>query len=155
MSKFIFEIGQISGVVEIKVSGHLDENFIQSDQVIPAGPLVKFNLDKLEGINSCGIREFINLLKRIPPETQIEYTHCPPFFIQQVNIVNGFLASHRKISSLYVPYVGTESEKEMIQFIDAKSLKISDVQKVINIDGEDYEFDGFIEKYFRFLSLKF
>lgn len=155
MTKFKFDIRQDLGSIEIKVVGHLDENFIQSEHTIPNGTLVKFNLDKLEGINSCGIREFINLLKRFPAETQVEYSHCPPFFIQQVNLVNGFLATNRKISSLYVPYIGLESENEVTQFVDATSLKISDVKKVIHINGEDYEFDGFIEKYFRFLTIKF
>lgn len=155
MTKLKFDIGQESGKVEIKIVGHLDENFIQNEHTIPAGALVKFNLEKLEGINSCGIREFINLLKRISSETQVEYHHCPPFFIQQVNIVNGFLASNRKIASLYVPYVGVESEKEVTQFIVATNLTISGVQKTITINGEAYEFDGFIDKYFRFLTIKF
>jgi hypothetical protein len=154
MSKFEFEIKPSDDVAKVKISGHLDENFVHTDYKLPPSKKIVFDLEKLQGINSCGIRDFINLLKDVPATTDIEYEKCPPFFIQQVNIVNGFLSSQRKVISLYAPYIGVEDEDEINHFIDARGLDLSTIQKNITIDGKEYEFDGIVEKYFRFLSLK-
>jgi hypothetical protein len=154
MSKFEFEIKSYADETVITISGHLDENFIHSEYQIPASKKVIFDLENLEGINSCGIRDFINLLKDIPDSTAVEYGKCPPLFIQQVNIVNGFLSPQRKVVSLYAPYIGIEDEEEMNHFIDVRSLNISQIERSVSLNGKEYEFDGVIEKYFRFMTLK-
>ncbi len=105
MSKFEFEIKPSDEETLIQISGHLDENFVHSDYKIPNSKKIVFDLEKLQGINSCGIRDFINLLRDIPSTASVEYQKCPPLFIQQVNIVNGFLSSQRKVVSLYAPYI--------------------------------------------------
>lgn len=154
MSKFEFEIKSSEDVTEIKISGHLDENFIHTEYQIPSSKRVIFDLEKLEGINSCGIRDFINLLKDIPDSTSVEYEKCPPLFIQQVNIVNGFLSTQKKVVSLYAPYIGIDDEEEINHFIDVRSLNPSQIEKTIIINGKEYEFDGILDKYFRFMNLK-
>jgi len=154
MSKFEFEIKSSVVSTVIKISGFLDENFVHTDYKIPPCEKIVFDLEKLQGINSCGIRDFINLLKEIPSSAIVEYEKCPPLFIQQVNIVNGFLSSQRRVVSLYAPYIGVEDEDELNHFIDVRNLNISEIQKMISVQGKDYEFDGVVEKYFRFLSLK-
>jgi hypothetical protein len=154
MSKFEFEIESSAEQTVIKISGHLDENFIHTEHQIPTTKKVIFDLERLEGINSCGIRDFINLLKDIPELTSVEYEKCPPLFIQQVNIVNGFLSPQRKVVSLFAPYIGIDDEEEMNHFIDVRNLNVSQIEKAIHVNGKEYEFDGIIEKYFRFLTLK-
>ncbi len=154
MSKFEFEIKSSPDQTVIKISGHLDENFIHTEHKIPTSKKVIFDLEKLEGINSCGIRDFINLLKDIPDSTLVEYEKCPPLFIQQVNIVNGFLSPQRKVVSLYAPYIGIDDEEEMNHFMDVRSLNLAQIEKTVKVDGKEYEFDGIIDKYFRFMTIK-
>jgi hypothetical protein len=153
MSKFNLEVVPDVSFTIIKIFGHLDEEFIQSEVNLPPSDIIRFDLAKLDGINSCGIREFISLLKRIPLATMIEYHNCPTIFIIQVNMVNGFLGQNRKVISLFAPYVGIQTENEALYFYEMNGLNTSDILKVIKINDEDHEFDGSIEKYFRFLSL--
>ena len=153
MSKFKLEIISESGYITIKFVGHLDEDFIQREIDLPSSEVVKCDLSRLDGINSCGIREFITFLKRIPSTTMIEYHNCPPVFIMQVNMVNGFLGLNRKVFSLFAPYVGVDTENEVLYFYETSGLKASDVLSIIKMNDEDHEFDGSIEKYFRFLNL--
>ena len=153
MSKFNLEFFSEAHFTTIKIFGHLDEEFIQSEVDLPSADIIRFDLASLDGINSCGIREFISLLKRIPLTSMIEYHNCPTIFIIQVNMVNGFLGQNRKVVSLFAPYVGIQSENEILHFYEMKGLNTSDILKVVKINDEDHEFDGSIEKYFRFLSL--
>ena len=152
MSKFNLEVIPGAGLTTMKISGHLDEDFIQSEVNLPSTDIIKFDFAKLDGINSCGIREFITLLKRFPTTSMIEYHNCPPTFIIQVNMVNGFLAPNRKVMSLFAPYIGVVTENEVLHFYDMAGFKSSDILSVIKINDEDHEFDGSIQKYFRFLG---
>jgi hypothetical protein len=154
MAKFSFEISQESNIVKVKIHGHLDEEFIETEYSIPQACCVKFDLEKLENINSCGIREFINMLKKIPALTQVEYHNCPSFFVSQVNMVNGFLGANRELISVFAPYIGMKTDHKVMKHFITSNLNLADVPKFMKIENEEYEFDGSVEKFFRFLSIK-
>jgi hypothetical protein len=155
MSTFKVETRIESEATVLIFTGILNEDFVQADFDIPNSKLVKFNLSELKSINSCGIRDLIKYLRRFPEDSSIEFHHCPAFFIQQVNMVGGFLNKMRSISSFYAPYIGIENEDEWSEFYETKLINLSEIPKTIERNGQTYEFDGSIEKFFRFLNFKY
>ncbi len=155
MNTFKIEKILVPNMTTLIFSGSLNEDFVQSDIEIPQDILVRLNLKDLISINSCGVRDLINFLRRFPDSTKVEFEHCPAFFIQQVNMVGGILNKMRTIRSFYVPYVEIETEEEISEFFETENLKIEDIPKILIKEGQSFEFDGPFDKFFRFLSMKY
>jgi len=69
---------------------------------------VTIDLKNLTAINSVGIRFFMIWIADFS-KVALTFENCPPFFIDQVNMVSGFLPSHSKVKSFFVPYFAEET----------------------------------------------
>jgi hypothetical protein len=140
--------------------GVIDEDFNISEVMIDKKTTVSVDFDKLEQINSCGIRQFISFMGKYLDGTNISYINCPSYLVYQMSLVAGFIAPNRKIKSFYVPYYSDEKDSDTMVKFDLSSLGCgpTEVQaKLANYkdaDGTSYEFDGFIDKFFQFLKLQ-
>src|SRR5665647_2893632 len=47
---------------------------------------ITFDFNQVSMINSCGIREWIKFLERIPEKSTMTYTNCPQIIIEQINM---------------------------------------------------------------------
>ena len=141
--------------LKVAFNGAIDETFSQVSGQIPKAETVEFNLHGLKSINSTGIREWIKYTQTLAGST-ITFVNCPKVFIDQVNMVQGFIPSTSKIVSFYVPYYNEDSdtEKNVLftygkEFSDA-SVKIpSDVK---DESGAAMEIDVIEAKYFKFIK---
>ncbi len=103
-------------------------------------------------INSCGVREWVNLLKR-HPGTQLTYTECPIIIVKQLNTVPDFLGTSQ-VESFFAPYFSEATEKEILLLLQSKEV-IGEAPPVRNTDaGIPLKFDAIPKQYFRFLSRK-
>lgn len=139
----------------VHVEGSVDENFSQFSQAIADGGKLQFSLERLKSINSTGIREWIKLMQRLT-KSEISFTNCPKIFIDQLNMVSGFIPKSSKVLSFYVPYYNEELDEEVrVLFTAGKefngsNVTVSETHK--NDKGQEFELDIIKAKYFKFLE---
>lgn len=63
---------------------------------------VQVSLRGVRRINSYGVRAWIDAVRRVPAEAQLEFVECPPPVVDQMNMVAGFLG-RGKVTSFYAP----------------------------------------------------
>lgn len=156
MSKLQFAQQNENGKNVLTLSGQIDESFPQELHNLKTGPELIINLDNVKMINSLGIREWIKFMG-VLTTTKIEFVKCPKIFIDQVNMVQGFITPNCKIKSFYVPYFNedTNMEKNVLysygkEFGDGGMLKVQGSMKAE--DGTELELDVVEQKYFKFLK---
>jgi hypothetical protein len=144
-----------AGKTQIEIIGSIDENFNQFTKDIPKAGEVEISLQSLKSINSTGIREWIKLMQSIPG-AQISFTNCPKIFIDQVNMVSGFIPTSSKVLSFYVPYYNEDLDKEALvlyklgENYTAQSIQVQDHHK--DAAGNMFELDVVKAKYFKFIQ---
>src|SRR5690606_24148577 len=94
-------------------------------------------------INSCGIREWIQFLEKIPEKCTVVYNNCPQIIIEQINMVHGFFRKGAVIGSFYAPYFCESCDKEEKVHLKSEQVK-SKKAPVIKCSkcGSDMEFDA-------------
>ena len=140
---------------EIFLSGTIDETFFEITNSIPITGAVNFNLKNLVSINSTGIREWIKLMQKMK-EAKIQLFECPKVFIDQANMVLGFIPSNAKVMSFYVPYFNekTETEKNVLFVFNEhySAGQLHPLKKVFDEAGVEMEIDIVEAKYFKFIK---
>lgn len=137
-------------VVEFIFSGSIDESLANYLSIFPAVPKITINLDEISSINSTGIREWINLMTKLET-SKITITNCPKIFIDQVNMVKGFLPANAQIESFYVPYYSESADAEKkIKLEKANQFKYENT--ITDQAGTVYELDVIASKYFKFIK---
>ena len=152
-----FSIGTqiIDNKLMVDLSGCIDEDAdfekiltIKQDEYI-------FNFDLVTMINSCGIREWINFIEKLPTESKIEYHNCRQIIIEQINMVQGFIKKGASITSFYAPYFCNKCDAEKKIKLKTNDLNNATAPELKCDQCEDtLEFDAIEEQYFAFLSQK-
>ena len=141
--------------LKVSLLGAIDETFSQSSAQIPKAENVEFNLNGLKSINSTGIREWIKYSQSLTGST-ITFVHCPKVFIDQVNMVQGFIPSGSKINSFYVPYYNEDSDTEKnVLFTYGKEFSDANIKLPVDVKddaGAPMEIDIIESKYFKFIK---
>lgn len=143
------------GICYLAFSGDIDEDFTFDNLLAEKHEKYLIDFNEVEMINSCGIREWINLLEKLGEEAQIIYMNCPQIIIQQMNMVEGFLTAKSRVHTFYGPYYCEECDKET-KFI-LKSEEVTGAQapeKKCGDCGEEMEFDAHEKQYFHFLNFQ-
>lgn len=139
--------------LKVELIGAIDEDADFKELVGLEQKTISFDFDKVNMINSCGIREWIKFLEKIPEKTLIVYNNCPQIIIEQINMVHGFFRKGASIESFYAPYYcekcGAESKVHLTtdQVKNRKAPKM-DCPKC----GAEAEFDAIEAQYFSFLG---
>ncbi|WP_295901134.1 hypothetical protein [uncultured Bdellovibrio sp.] len=144
----------------ILLRGSLNEYASALDGV-EVNPNFDLNIDlkDLKSINSLGIRNFHAWIHRIQCQ-RLRLFYCPRPFINQMNLVEGFLPDKAEIESFFVPYYSERTgEDAMVLYTKYLEYKKSDDGKVVlsfpemqDSEGNKMELDIFKDQYFRFLD---
>ena len=106
-------------------------------------------------INSCGVREWVNAIKEISTEKQLEFVECSLPMIKQFNMVTNF-GGHGKIISFMAPYFCPQCNKQFERLI----VLNEHLETMLNLRtpvfscpqcGGKLEFDDLEDKYFQFI----
>ena len=97
------EIKQTEGEVVYRFVGDVDEHFRQKDVPRIKKAKVTFILEEINNFNSCGIREWIYLIRDISELGQLKFTRCSVTMIDQINMVPDSLGKGR-VESFFAPY---------------------------------------------------
>ncbi|MBT4762636.1 MAG: hypothetical protein HOO06_13130 [Bdellovibrionaceae bacterium] len=155
MGQLNINVATAGDEITINVMGHIDEDADFTSTELK-GSKITFDLEKVETINSCGIREWIKWIKSSPEASKIVYKNCPKVIVDQVNMVAGFLPNNGSIESFYVPYYSEESgDEKMILFnhgVEFNGSNITPPDGIKDDDGEEMEMDVIEAKYFKFLQ---
>ncbi len=123
----------------------------------PALKPVEIDLSEITAMNSVGIREFAAWTSGLQ-NAIIEFSHCPKFFVDQVNMIRGLIPARSKILSFYVPYFNPETEEEKrvlfglgLEFEGSGATVKINLPTVTGSEGKPMELDVIPEKYFKFL----
>jgi hypothetical protein len=147
------EIQSAPKEVTFRFRGDVDENFRQEEVPRIARDRILFELAEINNFNSCGIREWIYLMKDMSKQGQIVFRNCSITMIDQINMVPDSLGNG-EIESFYAPYY-CSCKGEVIKLIEVKKHMNDLVNKQaprFKCDdcGKTMEFDALEESYFLF-----
>jgi len=139
----------------ITLKGTIDEEADFREVFSNLKPNVIVNLEEIRMINSCGVREWINTVTKIPTTSAIRFDRCAPRIVEQINYVANFLGSG-EVTSFYAPYFCVKCKAEVNVLLNVKDLiKNKPVrapeQRCPTCKGP-LEFDDIEEEYFSFLG---
>ena len=141
----------------LKLSGQFDEHATLPAVDPKEFALVKMDFDKVNSINSVGVRTWIKWVGDKVGKTKIIYVNCPKIIVDQLNMVVA-LANSGQVDSFYTPYFcETSSTSHQILFrrgheYDEKSLRPPKQVKCPEGDGMA-EMDVIEKTYFKFLGI--
>lgn len=140
--------------LNVELIGAIDEDSDFKELIGLEQKVVSFDFDKVTMINSCGIREWIKFIEKIPTRSNIVYKKCPQIIIEQINMVHGFLRQGATIASFYAPYYCEKCGKEakihiMSDLVKNRKAPAADCP---NCGNEGIEFDAIEAQYFSFLG---
>ncbi len=140
--------------LHVELIGAIDEDTDFKELTGLEQNTISFDFKQVSMINSCGIREWIRFLEKIPPKTAIVYQNCPQIIIEQINMVHGFFRKGAVISSLYAPYFCEKCNKEAKVHLQTEQIKNRKAPKVEcpHCGNEKMEFDAIEGQYFAFLG---
>ncbi len=142
--------------IKFEFHGTIDE-----DAVFPPVPANAqefiFNLESVSGINSCGVREWVRWTSGFAPSIPVKIERAPKSFIDQVNMVDGFLPKHFEVQSFHVPYY-CETCDDVTNVLLVRgthftsgNLKVEEAGTCATCSKET-ELDVIRDKYFRFVA---
>lgn len=135
----------------LSFSGAIDE-----DSIFPPTPKqkkVSVDLENIERVNSCGIREWVSWFKGFSQNQEVFLQNCKKVIIDQVNAVDGFLISNARVLSFYVPYYCDGCGHLTSKKLEVKK-EMPKPEKAIECEKckKQAELDVLPQKYFRFLE---
>jgi hypothetical protein len=101
--KLDVEIKEEDQKVTYTFNGDVDENFKQTNLPRISAQTIIFELEHVDNFNSCGIREWIYLIKDFSKLGKLIFRNCSINMIDQVNMVPDS-ANGAKIESFFAPY---------------------------------------------------
>jgi hypothetical protein len=158
MGEFNVQSNNEGGTLVMAFSGQIDEDANFGGVDFGGASDIVLDLDKVNSINSCGIREWIKWIRTAPGGSKITYRNCPKVIVDQINMVAGFLPENGSVESFYVPYYCEESGSEkMVLFRKGSEFQESgelNPPSEVKCDesGEEMEMDVIEAKYFKFIK---
>jgi hypothetical protein len=153
---FEYEKSFNDGIVLVKITGNIDEDFTSEGLFEEEAKVYHFDFDKLNSINSCGIREWIIYLEKIAPSCQVVYENCPVIMIEQMNVVQGILPKDCKVMSFYAPYYCEDCDEEVLKLLRPEDIKnneapvfdseIEGCKCTLELDAIEGQFFQFLER---------
>jgi len=81
---------------------------------------IRVHLDDLHRINSFGVRIWMAAIADIPEDATVELYECPPQFVDQINLLKGFLG-RAKVVSFQATYACDRCLAERDVLVDAET----------------------------------
>jgi len=140
---------------QLIVRGIIDENSEFADVFSGLKKNITIDLEGIDLINSCGVREWMHAVQKLPESSKIQYVRCSPRIVEQINYVANFLG-RGTVRSFFAPYFCPKCKKESNVLLTPDSLGKSNPPKAPQencpVCKGPMEFDDVEEEYFSFLD---
>ena len=121
---------------------------------------VQFDLSQVTRMNSCGVREWVLLMDKIPPSLEKSFIRVGSIFAEQANMLPGIFGKKGtgKILSFELPYHCETCRMDVSFHAEPQTLPQKDGRPYppsfpCEKCGKVLEFDSLDQEYFDFLSL--
>jgi hypothetical protein len=152
------EITKGKDVVTYVFRGDVDEHFKQENLPRHTAETINFELSGIENFNSCGIREWIYLIKDFTKLGKLVFQRCSVTMIDQINMVPDSIGS-ATIDSFFAPYYCqtedcSQEVNRIVQVADHIQNLIDKVAPEFQCEtcGKPLDFDALEDSYFLFLK---
>jgi len=145
----------LEDVLMVTFKGVLDESTYLGKIFDTDKKKISIDTKDVVRINSCGIREWVNAIKDIPSDRQIEFVNTSMPMVKQFNMITNF-GGQGKVLSFNAPYYCpkcNEQFKKMIVINDhlESLLDYKAPDFVCSGCGSKLEFDDLEDRYFQFI----
>lgn len=125
------DIKDHAGIRRVALRGAIDdyvevEKFVRTVQA----PAITFDFEKIDAINSNGIKAWVNIIKGLPG-AKITYENCPTFFVDAINMIP-VMAKGVRIQSFYLPYACRSCDIEKPILVTQEQFKAKDFLTSLN-----------------------
>jgi anti-anti-sigma regulatory factor len=136
---------------------------INEDTEVHLAPLLQnlsskiiFNFRKVEYVNSCGVRAWINFLREAEKDRTVIFDECTPEIVSQINMIPNFRSSAH-IRSVYASYVCESCEHQHWQlFTEGQNLPKTPEDEIdapkCEKCGSEMEMEELEDEFFAFLE---
>jgi hypothetical protein len=146
-----FSMYRYQDILRIKLKGEVNESSDMKPVFRHPGPLW-LDLSEVKGINSMGIRTWLEAYRSFDEEPQVFFHNCSSPVISQINMIPAF-ADTGQVVSMLAPYYCPSCDEEISELIRIDEVK--DGQPPVRACAtckRELEFDDMPEEYFAFLS---
>lgn len=88
---------------QLKIVGTIDEHFVFDDHVAKFKDKVVIDLQGVERINSCGVREWVKSI--IKTDAEIHYINCSSIVVSQFSMIPEFLGKNGVVDSFEAQFI--------------------------------------------------
>ena len=153
--RLLIERKDEKGLTRISLKGTIDETANLKEVFQNLQPRVIVQAEEIRLINSCGVREWVRAIQRIPSNIRILFERCASRIVEQINYVSNFLGSG-EVVSFFAPYFCPSCREERSILLSRQDLmKKKPVKAPLQkcpACREALEFDDVEEEYFSFLN---
>lgn len=138
----------------VELIGAIDEDSDFKELLGLEQKSISFDFNQISMINSCGIREWIRFMDKVPENSTVIYKNCPQIIIEQINMVHGFFRKSSLIESFYAPYFCENCNKETKVHLLSSQVKNRKAPKMScpHCQEDAMDFDAMETQYFSFLG---
>lgn len=105
----------------VEIRGVVDEN-ANFDALATLRERAEVNLRGVRRINSYGARAWMDALRRVAESTRLEFVECSSPVIDQLNMLEGFLA-HAPVRSFVAPLVCERCDVQIDHVFDTREVR--------------------------------
>jgi hypothetical protein len=149
------EITESKDTVLYKFVGDVDDAFKHSDVPRIKAASIVMDLEGITNFNSCGVREWVFLIRDFGEFGRLDFTKCSIAMVDQLNMVPESLGKG-SVSTFYAPYVCQEhgDVEQLIDVLKDGSSLLSHEAPTRNCGKcqQPLIFDAMADSYFLFLS---
>jgi hypothetical protein len=119
---------------------------------------VQFDMGSITRMNSCGVREWILLMERIPTNVNAEFVNIGELFVEQVNMIPAVLGKKRApVLTFQAPYRCPSCNTDFPVVLEPKQVQFQGGHPVpprvaCSKCKTELEFESLEEEYFGFLK---
>jgi len=123
-TKLQIDIRRDGDVSRVTIAGLVDED-ADLVRLLSLTGKVELNLRGVRRFNSVGTRDWVGAMQILARKAQIVLVECSPAVINQLNMINGFLA-HGTVKSFYGPMLCTRCSHEISHLFTTRECRDHD-----------------------------
>lgn len=147
---------ELSPFTRLEVRGYIDEDAVFPELDAFPHRAVCIDFQGLRGINSCGIREWVQFAGLLAQSHDLRVQHCPAILVEQLNAIIDFLPKGTILESVFVPHYCPKCDQEeqiLVVLSDYLSAERQiDKRTCQHCPGVELLPDCSLESYFYFLK---